>query len=173
MEIDKELLQAGIEVISEYTTTLPESAKQQIAQRMLQKNRLGDEDWCKQVIASQELNIAKLKQKAKIQGYFPFIFVGIGAYRWICKNYGKWTLKVMREKLKNPLDIHRLFAIQFAATMNLLGEEECKKQSDLYKFVIDSDFWEKTKEDRNKWKTYKKERKALAKQRPESGEAIH
>ena len=170
MEIDQELLQASIEVISEFPNKLPLSSRQSIAQRMLKKDRLGDESWCKQAIANEELKIAQLEVKAKKKGYYPFIFVGIGAYRWICKNYGKWTVKLMEEKLQSPVNSHRLWAIQFAAAMALIGEEECKQQTNLYEFVTQNEKWEKAHEERKKWLQYAR---SLQKKKPKAKEEMH
>ena len=170
MEIDKELLQAGVEVISDFPNKLPQSIQRSIAERMLKKDKLGDDHWCKTVISNEEQKIAQLEQKAKKQGYFPFIFVVIGAYRWIRKNFGKWTIKLMEEKLRSPVDSHRLWAIQFAAAMALIGEEECKKQTDLFEFVTQNENYEKAHEERSKWLQYVK---SLRQNKPKPKEVVH
>ena len=52
MEIDKELLQAGVEVISDFPNKLPQSIQRSIAERMLKKDKLGDDHWCKTIISN-------------------------------------------------------------------------------------------------------------------------
>ena len=88
MDIDQDLLNAGFDVISEFPNKLPASIRRAIAEKMLTKDKLGDENWCKNVTTQEERRMAKLEEKAKKSGCYPFIFVGTGAYRWICRNYG-------------------------------------------------------------------------------------
>ena len=145
MSVDQELLEAGIEVVRElsknYDVKLPDGSYRVVATQMLKQDKLGDDDWCmKKLLSEREIFLKKLEH-AKQKKYFPFVNIGLGAFRWIVKNYGYWTLKVMREKLERPMDAHRLWAIQFAATMKVIGKEECGQTDNLYHLVVNHERW--------------------------------
>ena len=79
----------------------------------------------------------------------------------------------MKEKLRNPIDCHRLWTIQFAATMAIIGEEDCRKQTDLYLFVTENENWAKTREERKKWIQHVKSLKKANKEKPKVAEGMH
>ena len=170
MKLDQELLDAGIEVINEmsvkFEMKLPLMVRRHLAATMLQKNRLGDDKWCEDTLKKEAKKHEKLVLNAKNKNFYPFVFLGIGAFRWIRKNYGEWTLVLMREKLADPKEATKLWAIQFAATMREIGREECEKAENLYEFVAGhNELWEKTKGARKEWKYYVRSIEEKAKNR--------
>ena len=158
MNVDQELLEAGIEVVKElsknHEVKLPDTSFRVVATQMLKQDKLGDDDWCVKKLLSEREIFRKKLEYSKQKKYFPFVNVGLSAFRWIVKNYGYWTLKIMREKLEHPMDAHRLWAIQFAATMKAIGEEECEQTDNLYHLVVNSVSWNEMRKERKAWVDY-------------------
>ena len=158
MSMDQELLKAGIEVIRELSQArgveLPCSSHRMIATQMLKEDKLGDYPWCNQKLSSEEARIREKIRLAKKKGFYPFVNVGIGACRWIRKNYGPWTLGLMKDRLENPFDAYKTWAIRFAATMKEIGYEECKQASNLYQLVVNHPSWKEMRRETKAWAEY-------------------
>ena len=164
MSIDHELLEAGVEVIRELSQAknmkLPVSSHRMIAVQMLKHDKLGDEAWCEQKLISEERRFNDRLNRSKHKGFYPFVNVGIGACRWIRKNYGAWTLELMKNKLENPFDAYTNWAIRFAATMKAVGFEECERADDLHSLIVSHPSWKEMVKETKAWVEYVKKIKA-------------
>lgn len=164
MSMDHELLEAGVEVIRELSQArnmdLPISSHRMIAVQMLKHDKLGDDVWCEQKLISEEKRFKDRLSRSKQKGFYPFVNVGIGACRWIRKNYGVWTLELMKDKLKNPFDAYTNWAIRFTATMKSVGFKDCEQAEDLHSLIINHPSWKEMAKETKAWVEYVKKIKA-------------
>ena len=159
--MDQELLEAGIEVIRELSEArkfnLPISSQRDIATQMLKNDKLGDNDWCEDMLKAESKRFNKRLNFAKEKNFYPFVNVGLGACIWIRKKYGPWTLSLMESKLLNPFDAHSYWAIRFAATMKEAGFKDCKSADDLHSFITNHPSWKEMRKEAKTWSEYIKQ----------------
>lgn len=159
---DQELINAGIDVIREKlgaSESIPFSSIRLLAKKMIDHDKLGDQDWLSYEISNEEKAIRSRRGLAKSQGFAPFTNMGIKAFRKIQEDYAPWVLPVMAQKLKSVEDVYGDWSVQFADAMDALGQSACEASQDLFKFVTSSPAWEEARSVRDEFKKQNKPKK--------------
>jgi dsRNA-specific ribonuclease len=153
---DEEILSEIIALLrvydGEYNAHLPFAYFKWLARQVFQYGKVSDEKWIQeQLIQLHTRWEAEKTDAAKKGGYYPFVQFTLDVYRVLVKQYGEWSLEMMRDHLDDPIRIFPKWAAQFAGAMNKIGREECNRHlDDLYKFVTGHQAWEESADDREK-----------------------